>query len=307
MRALDSKRRHRQSGVLPALHPRVADRPGSLAHAGAGHGWQRRRAGLPGSAAECPVPRTCLAPGLGGRHGQQRAFPGTDARGASAPGHRAVAGGGGGGVCGDGEFAGISLQAAVEEEGHAYVCRTAHNILVYHEEVWRPLRAMGVAQGACLMGSGVGFPQANYALVQVIAWWEAGYAEPLYLVTNLTAKAKACGWYRKCAHIETCFSDQKSRGFQVHKSHLADPARLARLMIAACLAYLWLIYLGALAARTHWRRVIHRTDRCDLILFQLGLRLLEHFLNEALPIPVILEFRLTRNNSAEPSAGQAAP
>jgi len=190
---------------------------------------------------------------------------------------------------GDGEFDSIQLQAAVEAAGYAYVCRTAYNILVYHEDVWRPLRALEVVQGECVMWSGVGFTQADYGPVQVIAWWEAGYAEPLYLVTNLASEEEACGWYRKRAHIETFFSDQKSRGFQLHKSHLADPARLARLMIAACLAYLWLIYLGALAMRAHWCKVIHRTDRCDLSLFQLGLRLLEHFLNQALPIPVAFQ------------------
>lgn len=31
--------------------------------------------------------------------------------------------------------------------------------------------------------------------------------------------------------------------------------------------------------------VIHRTDRCDLSLFQLGLRFLDHLLNEELSIP----------------------
>lgn len=81
-------------------------------------------------------------------------------------------------------------------------------------------------------------------------------------------------------------SDQKSRGFQLHKSHLSDPQRLLRLMIAACLAYLWVVYLGTLAHTEGWVAIIHRTERCDLSLFQLGLRLLEHFLNEAIPIPV---------------------
>jgi hypothetical protein len=33
-------------------------------------------------------------------------------------------------------------------------------------------------------------------------------------------------------------------------------------------------------------KVIHRANRCDLSLFQLGLRLLDHFLNEELSIPV---------------------
>jgi hypothetical protein len=32
--------------------------------------------------------------------------------------------------------------------------------------------------------------------------------------------------------------------------------------------------------------IIHRRHRCDLSLFQLGLRLLDYVLNEDLPIPV---------------------
>jgi hypothetical protein len=90
-----------------------------------------------------------------------------------------------------------------------------------------------------------------------------------------------------CDHtIETFFADQKSRGFHLHKSHLADPTRLARLLMAACLAYIWIVYLGALCAQDGWVHVIHRGDRCDLSLFQLGLRLLEHLLNEDRAIPV---------------------
>jgi len=47
-----------------------------------------------------------------------------------------------------------------------------------------------------------------------------------------------------CDHtIETFFSDQKSRGFHPYQSHLADPQRLSRLLIAAYLAYIWIIYL----------------------------------------------------------------
>ncbi len=37
--------------------------------------------------------------------------------------------------------------------------------------------------------------------------------------------------------------------------------------------------------------VMHRTDRCDRSLFQLGLRLLEHFINEDLPI--LVQFHVT--------------
>ena len=119
-----------------------------------------------------------------------------------------------------------------------------------------------------------------------LAWWEVRYQEPIYLVTNLASAQAACAYYRKRFRIETFFSDQKSRGFHLHKSHRRDPKRLTRLLIAACLAYIWLIYLGVLAQQPFWRQRIHRLTRCDLSLFQLGLTLLEQFFNDNLPIPV---------------------
>src|SRR5437016_9873175 len=76
------------------------------------------------------------------------------------------------------------------------------------------------------------------------------------------------------------------RGFHIHKSHLSDPQRLSRLLIAACLAYIWIVYLGSICMKERWVSIIHRRHRCDLSLFQLGMRLLEYFLNEDLPIPV---------------------
>lgn len=85
--------------------------------------------------------------------------------------------------------------------------------------------------------------------------------------------------------IETFFSDQKSKNFHLHKSHISDPSRLSRLLIAACLAYIWLVALGVFAIKHEFVKLIHRTHRCDLSLFQLGLDLLEFLLNEGKPIP----------------------
>jgi hypothetical protein len=36
-------------------------------------------------------------------------------------------------------------------------------------------------------------------------------------------------------------------------------------------------------------KIIHRTVRCDLSLFQLGMRLLDHFLDYDIPIPVAFQ------------------
>ena len=97
--------------------------------------------------------------------------------------------------------------------------------------------------------------------------------------------------YAQRVRIETFFSDQKSRGFHLHKSHLSDPQRISRLLIAACLAYIWIVYLGSVCTKEGWVSIIHRRHRCDLSLFQLGLRILKHFLNEDLPVPV--QFHVT--------------
>ena len=126
---------------------------------------------------------------------------------------------------------------------------------------------------------------AQYGPVSILAIWEAAYAAPLYLVTNMPDLDVALALYRKRAHIETFFSDQKSRGFHLHKSQLRAPQRLARLLIASCLAYVWLVYLGVCALREDWLKQLHRQDRCDLSLFRLGAHLLARCLKEAIPIP----------------------
>jgi hypothetical protein len=188
-------------------------------------------------------------------------------------------------VLGDGEFDGTELQAAVRELHWQYVCRTAPNLVMtvygreYHISDLAPTRGELLAVRPAWMTA------EQYGPVSILAIWEAAYAEPIYLVTNMVDLEAALALYRKRAHIETFFSDQKSRGFHLHKSHLRDPQRLTRLLIASCLAYLWLVYLGVCALRDDWLKRLHRQDRCDLSLFRLGLRLLARCLKDAIPIP----------------------
>jgi len=193
-------------------------------------------------------------------------------------------------ILGDGEFDGIEWLKSVSDYGWFYVCRTAKNAILYEEGERFNFSQWGVEPGQCLSLSKIYFTDQHYGPLMAIAWWDAAYQEPIYLITNLELAEEACCYYRQRFRIETFFSDQKSRGFHLHKSHLSDPKRLARLLMAACLAYIWMIYLGAMAIqRPTWREAIHRLKRCDLSLFQLGLALLEHFLNANLPILVAFQ------------------
>ena len=187
---------------------------------------------------------------------------------------------------GDGEFDGTTLQATVDNYGWEYVCRTAQNTILNEAGNAFAFADVDVSPGSCISLPDVLFTQDNYGPIHAIAWWRKGYQEPIYLVSNMELAAEACFWYKKRFRIETFFSDQKSRGFNLHKSHLADPIRIFRLMFAACLAYIWIVFLGASAMQDGLSKIIHRSDRCDISLFQMGLRALEHFLNQGLPIPV---------------------
>ena len=191
-------------------------------------------------------------------------------------------------LLGDGAFDGIRLQHTLQQAGWAYVCRTGRHMTALWQDEPLRLDTLGWLSrpGTLVELSEVLFTEEAYGPVMLICCWAKGYQEPLYLVSNLASAEEACRLYGKRFRIETFFSDQKSRGFHLHTSHLSDPMRLSRLLMAACLAYIWIVYLGALCEQDGWVSIIHRGDRCDISLFQLGLRLLDYFLNEGLSIPV---------------------
>jgi len=195
-------------------------------------------------------------------------------------------------VVGDGEFDGVDFQAAIDQYGWQYVCRTALNTRVWVAEEQITVRDVLLTRDSLSSVPDASVTARQYGPVQIIIVWDADQAEPLPLVTNLELVEEALAWYRLRAHIETFFSDQKSRGCRLDKSHMSHPARIARLMIAACLAYIWIIYLGVCAKRDGWVPTIHRADRCDLSLFQLGCRLLTYVLKEGLPIPISFDLRI---------------
>ena len=99
-------------------------------------------------------------------------------------------------------------------------------------------------------------------------------------MTNLPNGSYTCWYYRRRFRIETFFSDQKSRGFHIHKSHLSKPERISRLLIAACLAYIWLVAIGVLTITNGNHKLIDRTDRVDKSVFRLGVDWLRYALKK---------------------------
>src|SRR5262245_24613457 len=163
-------------------------------------------------------------------------------------------------VLGDGECDGTDLQHMLQEAGWWYVCRTGSHVTASWDGT--PFRLETV--GACIKpGTLVEFPQASvtrdaYGPVLLLCCWAKGYQEPLYLISKMDSAEEACRLYATRCRIETFFSDQKSRGFHRHKSHLSDQERLSRLLMAACLAYIWIVDLGTVWVQDGCIPGIHR-------------------------------------------------
>jgi DDE family transposase len=193
-------------------------------------------------------------------------------------------------LLGDGEFDGTELQASIRATNWEYVCRTASSITIYaHERVFT-VGDLPLERGEAVALADVQMTAKRYGPVLLIGVWEAQYAQPLYLITSLLDADMAVERYRLRFRIECMFADHKSRGFRIDKSHLGKPERLGRLLMATSLAYLWVHAVAMFAVEQGWIGLFHRNDRCDLSLFQIGVRAIHYALRERWRVPV--SFRL---------------
>ena len=85
-------------------------------------------------------------------------------------------------------------------------------------------------------------------------------------------------------------------GFNIHKSHLSDPLRLIRMLVAARLAYLWMVCQGLWVIAEKKTGLIDRTDRIDKSLFRLGLDWIKFALKRNLDVEPIFRFQPVLSN-----------
>lgn len=191
-------------------------------------------------------------------------------------------------LLGDGEYDNTELLAWVTEHTDwEYVVRTAKNILITHNGCQYPLGDLCAGQGSCTAAHDALFTAEEFGPVLAIAWWGKGYKDPIFLISNCASIELACHYYRRRFRLETLFSDKKSRGFHIDKSHLSDPARLSRLLLATSLAYIWLIHLGMMVFQDEGKRsLVDRTHRTDKSLFRLGLDWVKYSLTNGLDVLV---------------------
>jgi len=124
--------------------------------------------------------------------------------------------------------------------------------------------------------------------VNLLAHWAQGEKEPWLLATDLPSRRETLRAYRRRMWIEEMFGDLKGHGFDLESTHLRHFLRLSRLTLAVVLLYVWLISMGAKTVKGGHRRLVDRASRRDLSIFQIGLRIVQRALTNALPISIRL-------------------
>ena len=195
-------------------------------------------------------------------------------------------------LLGDGEYDSTEMVEWVQTQTDwSFALRTASDIQVQQGQTWREVATFSKRKGSLVTAYQVAFTKTAALSLNLVAWWGTTYEDPIYLITNLPNGSRACWFYKRRFRIETFFSDQKSRGFHIHKSHLSDPIRISRLLIAACLAYIWMICFGLFVVAKGKTGIIDRTDRVDKSLFRLGLDWLKHMLKRGSSFDVYFFFQ----------------
>ena len=173
-----------------------------------------------------------------------------------------------------------------------YVLRTSPQIYISTGFEERKIRDIPLKKNQVLQYLDVKFTKKTERKTNLVLWWLGKYEKPIYLISSLGSKYLACRHYQRRYRIETFFSDQKSRGFNIHKSHLADPERISRLLVAACLAYIWMILQGLMVIAESKTSHIDRNERNDKSIFRLGMDWLRHCLKRNVDFEPIFIFQL---------------
>ena len=190
-------------------------------------------------------------------------------------------------LLGDGEFDSVELLEWIcQNTLWELAMRTAKNVRIKVGDDYFSFRDFCPKEGERVFLEDIGFTKQDLGPLNAVVWWGKGYKDPIFIVTTMDDLNAVCSAYSKRFAIETFFSDQKSRGFGMHKSRIKCPERLERLLLGASLAFLWMVHLGLETIERGYKAFIDRNNRRDKSVFRLGMDWLRHCLKYDISVPI---------------------
>jgi hypothetical protein len=193
-------------------------------------------------------------------------------------------------LVGDCEFGSVEVLQQLDKWHWFYVLRQKSDTCIWLNRLneWRTLGSFVQKPGHSVW-LGYGYLTSNEIYpTNLLVHWKSGEEQPWCLATNLPDLKMTLGFYSRRMWIEEMFGDFKKHGFDLESTMLHHFLRLSRLTLAVALLYVWLISVGGRTNRQGLRHLVDRSDRRDLSIFQIGLRIIERRLTNELPFRVPL-------------------
>ena len=182
-------------------------------------------------------------------------------------------------VLGDAEFGNQTVISWLQDKKWDFVFRAQKSRKAQKDgsEEWLRIGKIheteGVLKGQVKHWEGISYTETHQLEgLTLTGQWEERYTEPIYLISSLPAAQAPHLVYEMRYAIETLFGNNKSRGFQLERTHLTDPEKIDRLFLILAIATCQVLGLGTHLVLTEGTNWIDRSDRRDLSLFQLGFR-----------------------------------
>jgi hypothetical protein len=176
-------------------------------------------------------------------------------------------------VLGDTEFQHVSLLRWFCQRNWHFIVRQQGRIKVrVAGQGWQKLNDFELEPGETRTIGWVRLTE-KYAMgwFWLVLHWDADEDEPWYLISNQSGTRRILRTYGKRMWIEEMFGDEKDNGFDLEATHIRDAARLKRLVLGVCIAFVYFITLGSWVVKRGLRYLIDKKSRRDKSYFRLGL------------------------------------
>ncbi len=182
-------------------------------------------------------------------------------------------------ILGDAEFSNEPVIQWLLDQGWDFVFRFQHRYLVQvaPNNIWQSMKTVytesGMKAGQVKHWENAIYTKLHHLVdLTLTVHWGENEEEPICLVSTLPADAHPHLVYAMRPWIETLFGNQKSRGFQLARTHLTHPDQIDRLILVLAIATCQVLGLGTHLIISAHTALVDRSDRRDLSLFQIGFR-----------------------------------
>lgn len=137
------------------------------------------------------------------------------------------------------------LFAAIVTAGwHPFLRINAYGHQRPHDHAaWSPLAALIARPGERWCGTTTCF-KGHPVRCTLIGQWDARYADPWLIMTDLAPSDAVVQWYAMRGWIEQDFKDTKRGGWHWEQTKMTDPDRIARWWVLIAVATIWVVSVG---------------------------------------------------------------